>query len=384
MLMPVSADYVDAVVAKQTEKSRAMMRLVPHSFKIGALEDLAYRCTSILSKNIEMLESLRNGLRAGLDAGTVMYRASLCTTHIAAIEEYGLPPLHYQTREMAVINDVLRGLHREMALPFPCPTACCISEQQYASHSPTHTIYSPMGEAMSILHFAHFYHELGHYLIRPSADLQLEPLHKGLERASQTIEAHHEGLMRDGIHEGACLDTVDYVGWLRSRRPAWLEEFFCDLFGALGGGPASAWAYLHTVAEKFLPIYALDASTPQTHPPNDARMEVMCAGLRLMGFDRDADEVWARWRDVADAVGGSPSLMYRHAVPKGPLLDMARIIHESFGETGIVLYDPSSRKRSGSRMRVLLNDAWDVFWHLRPGEFKGWEAAELKNLGGSV
>lgn len=53
--MPVSADYVDAVVAKQTEKSRAMMRLVPHSFKIGDLEDLAYGCTSILSKNIEML-----------------------------------------------------------------------------------------------------------------------------------------------------------------------------------------------------------------------------------------------------------------------------------------------------------------------------------------
>lgn len=77
-------------------------------------------------------------------------------------------------------------------------------------------------------------------------------------------------------------------------------------------------------------------------------------------------------------------MMCRHAVPKGPLLDMARIIHESFGETGIVLYDPSSRKRSGSRMRVLLNDAWDVFWHLRPGEFKGREAAELKNLGGSV
>ena len=91
-----------------------------------------------------MLEFLRNSLREGLDAQSVMYRESMCITHIEAIEEYGLPPLQYRTREAAVINDVLRGLHREMALPFPCPTACYISDQHYTSHFSTQTIYTPM------------------------------------------------------------------------------------------------------------------------------------------------------------------------------------------------------------------------------------------------
>ena len=312
-----------------------------------------------------------------------MYRASLCITHIATIEEYGLPPLQYQTREMAVLNDALRRLHREMALPFLCPTACCISEQQYASHFPTHTIYVPMGEALSIQHFAHLYHELGHYLIRPSVDPLLEPLRKGMSQASQAIEGYHEGLMRGRADSGR-QNMDDYVGWLCKQWPNWLRECFCDLFGVFGGGPAGAWAYLHMAAKRFLPVYALDVSAAQTHPPNDARMEIMCAGLRLMGLGKDADAVWSRWRDVVDTVGGSPGSMYRHAVPKGLLHDVARTIHESLGGTGIVLYDPDSQGRNGWRMRTLLNDAWDVFWRLRPGEFQEWEAAELERLGGTA
>lgn len=73
--------------------------------------------------------------------------------------------------------------------------------------------------------------------------------------------------------------------------------------------------------------------------------------------------------------------MYRNAVPKGILLDVARIMHESLGETGIVLYDPGSQGREDS-MRALLNDAWDVFWRLRPGEYQSWEAARIGKIVG--
>ena len=110
-------------------------------------------------------------------------------------------------------------------------------------------------------------------------------------------------------------------------------------------------------------------------------MEIMCEGLRLMGFGRDAGAVWSKWMDVVDMVGGSPGSMYRNAVPKDILLDTARIMHESLEETGIVLYDPSSQGREDS-MRALLNDAWDVFWRLRPGEYQRWEAAKIGKIGG--
>ena len=68
MLMPVSAAYADAMAAGQIGRARAMMRLVPYPFMIGALGEPAGRCVSILCKNIDVLESMRNGLREGLDA----------------------------------------------------------------------------------------------------------------------------------------------------------------------------------------------------------------------------------------------------------------------------------------------------------------------------
>lgn len=134
------------------------------------------------------------------------------------------------------------------------------------------------------------------------------------------------------------------------------------------------------VAKRRFPVYGLGALVPQSHPPSDARMAMMCAGLRLSGFVKDADVIWARWKDVVDTVGGSPDAMYRHVAPEGLLRDIVCIIYESLGKTSVVMYDPGSRGREGSSMRTLLNDAWDVFWRSREGEYQEWEAAELDRL----
>ena len=42
-----------------------MMRLVPHPFMIGALGELADRCVSTPGKNMDMIESVCNGMRGG-------------------------------------------------------------------------------------------------------------------------------------------------------------------------------------------------------------------------------------------------------------------------------------------------------------------------------
>lgn len=152
---------------------------------------------------------------------------------------------------MALLNEVVRKLHHEMALPFPRPTACGISDQHYISHFFTQTIYVPMGEALSIQNFAHLYHELGHYLLRASANPRLEPMHKGIAQASQMIEAHYIESVADSASEHAYMH--DYADWLRERWANWLNEGFCDLLGVFGGGPASAWAYLHMAAKRLIP-----------------------------------------------------------------------------------------------------------------------------------
>lgn len=89
----------------------------------------------------------------------------------------------------------------------------------------------------------------------------------------------------------------------------------------------------------------------------------------------------AKWGEVVDAVGESPGAMCRYVVPEGILCGVARIIYESLGRASAVLYEPGSRGLEGSSVRTLLNDARDVFWWSREGEFQEWEASELDRLG---
>ena len=110
---------------------------------------------------------------------------------------------------------------------------------------------------------------------------------------------------------------------------------------------------------------------------------MMCTWLRLAGFVKDADAIRARWRDVVGSIGGMPDEMYRYMVPEGPLRYAVRIVYDSLGETDMVMCDPGSLGREGWRMRTLLNDAWDVFWRSRDGEFQRWEAAEMGRLEGT-
>ena len=186
---------------------------------------------------VATLDSLRRGLRAGNDVGAVMKRVSLCIAGIVGIEDYGLPPLQCQTREMALVNVVLQGLHGEMALPFPRPTACYISNQHYASHIMTNTVYMPIGESRSIQHFAHLYHELGHYLWHALDDPRLAPLREGYGRATATIDAHYAGLARDGMAgEMGPAYATNCAEWARAQWTEWFTEAFCDLFGVFAGG----------------------------------------------------------------------------------------------------------------------------------------------------
>ena len=72
-----------------------------------------------------------------------------------------------------------------------------------------------MGEALSIQHFAHLYHELGHYLLRARANPRLEPVRKGIAQASQMIEAHYTGSVTDNAAEHPYMHG--YANWLRER-----------------------------------------------------------------------------------------------------------------------------------------------------------------------
>lgn len=222
--MPIPTDYADALICEEIARTRAMVGLVPYPLKIGALEGLAERCTYVLKEGASTLESLRTDVRSGGDVGAVMEGVSLCITSILDIEEYGLPPLQCQTNEMALLNVVLRRLHDEMSLPFPRPTACCISNQHYASHIPTNTIYTPIGESRSIQHFPHLYHELGHYLFYALEDPRLMPLREGFKQAAATVNAHYTGLEQDGTETHNRPHTKGFATQVRAQWTEWLIE----------------------------------------------------------------------------------------------------------------------------------------------------------------
>lgn len=216
---------------------RAAIGLVPYPLKTGRLEGLAERCTSILKEGVATLESLRTDVRAGGDVKATMKGVSSCTAGIPVVEDYGLSPPQCQTSGVAPVSVALHSLHGEMALPFPRPAACCISNHRYASHVRTSATYMPIGESRPVQHFARPCHDLGHRLLHPLDDPRLAPLREGLGRAEAAVDACYTGPARGSAGQNPA-HAADMTKMWRAQWGGWIMEAFCGLPGVFGGGGA--------------------------------------------------------------------------------------------------------------------------------------------------
>ncbi|RMH43422.1 MAG: hypothetical protein D6689_05205 [Deltaproteobacteria bacterium] len=103
------------------------------------------------------------------------------------------------------------------------------------------------------------------------------------------------------------------VGQLRAVFGAWLEELFCDVFGALMCGEAYAWTMIEEFARPDAPgevvAVGIDPSGRlyDEHPPRHLRVEVVARALDAAGCAQPARAVLANWNERH---GGEPDGIY--------------------------------------------------------------------------
>ena len=301
------------------------------------------------------------------------------------IEGYGIPPLHCQSDQAVFLNDVLSTMHCEAGLSPPCPAVACTSNDYYFTHFPTLTIHVPLSEAGFLLHLPDFYHELGHLLYeRLDRDARYGPIGDGVADAIRAADRHY--LRPTGeIDRGAMsLPTPEATGWVRSQwKHHWIMESFCDLFALFAAGPAYAYSNLHLVSKADTDMCRLNLLGRQDHPSDEARMRLLDAGMRMLGYGEEAAHVRREWGTVARHCG-PPRPEYGLVFPSSLLEAIASSILLTFGRAGLRGHRPGGGREpapaGATPVAALLNDAWRAFWRDGDAGFREREKAMIAKL----
>ena len=295
-----------------------------------------------------------------------------------------MPPLHCQSKQAVFLNGIVSTMHPEVGLPFPRPAVSCTSSEYYFAQYPTNTIYSPLSEAAFLLHVPDFYHELGHLLlVHPSHEAKSRLALAGTDDAVKAVDRWY---LRQAGREERKSGAAPVHGILEWARVQWMGnriyESFCDLFALFASGPAYAYSNLLPVSKRVEDVYQLDLLCDQGHPADEAGMRLLDAGMRLLGYGREAQRIRKEW-DAMAQIHGDPPPEYGRAFPSPLLQEIAEAVLVALGRSGLRGYsstDMAQGTAGETTVASLLNDAWRGFWDEEDGEFRGRERELVARL----
>jgi hypothetical protein len=376
-------EYLESLVVEQVNRALALKRLIEYPLKFPELSSLAERCTLILDSRIQLLKELQQNIEPRMenDLRDIFRDMRSITRDISWVEYYGIPPLYYQTPEIGFLNKVMFKIHREIKLPLTPPSVCCIATEYYSLNLFTSVIFAPLTESEFLLHLSDLYHELGHYVLNNrESELRLKAVKENYELCFSKITDHYNDLLKSLRREIGPPEIPMVIERIHSNWKSWIIEFFCDLFALYTVGPAYAWAHMHLTVKRSDDIHELSVFSLQTHPADEARMRILLSGLECMGFITDANEIKKKWLEIKK-FWGPPEVEYQHAFPQELLDEMARLTLEGIKASGIsVASERELNTAKGNEFRIMLNEAWKVFWTIKPDDFRDWEEKAMKRL----
>jgi hypothetical protein len=376
-------DYLESLVVEQVNRALALKRLIEYPLKFPELSGLADRCTIILDSRIQLLRELQQDIRPRMedDLRDIFRDMRSITRDISWVEYYGIPPLYYQTPEIGFLNKVMFKIHREIKLPLTPPSVCCIATEYYSLNLFTSVIFAPLTESEFLLHLSDLYHELGHYVLdNRESELRLKAVKENYNLCFSKITDYYSNLLKDLRRDLGPPEIPAIIERIHANWKSWIIEFFCDLFALYTVGPAYAWAHLHLTVKRSDDIHELSVFSLQTHPSDESRMRMLLCGLNHLGLSEDATEIQKRWFEVKK-FWGPPEVEYQYAFPQELLDEMARLTLEGLKASGISIVSEKELSTSkDNEFRIMLNEAWKVFWAIKPDEFRDWEEKAMKTL----
>lgn len=293
------------------------------------------------------------------------------------VEGVGIFALNRVNVADTALNRLITEISTEINYPLINPVVSHMSQDYFHIYSEFHLLCLPLIESRFLLHMPDIYHELCHPLHRNLDLPNLEPYARAFKSSlfGMVAHFHREALAADRLrNQEARLFQIQL--WRTCWAKYWMEEFFCDLFGALTVGPAYAWAHYHLCIKRGGDPFTTPLMRETSHPADDARMRAMLSMLRsLRGFDSEADSIERAWREFVAAMAYRATAEYHLCYPDAQIDAITRAAKEGVDGIGIV----AATSRTKARVRDSLNEAWRVFWNA-PADFPAWEVAEVGKL----
>lgn len=294
-----------------------------------------------------------------------------------AVEGVGIFALSRVNDADIALNRLITEIGTEINYPLINPVVSHMSQEYFHIYSDFHLLFLPLLESQFLLHMPDIYHELCHPLHRNLDLPDLEPYARSFKESLFEMVGYfrREALAADRLgHQEARLFQLQL--WRTCWTKFWMEEFFCDLFGALTVGPAYAWAHYHLCIKNGGDPFATPLMREATHPADDARMRAQLGILRLLGeFDGEAASIERAWREYIGAMEYRATPEYHLCYPDAQIKAVAHAAKEGVEGIGVV----AATSRTEARVRDTLNNAWRVFWQAT-ADFSEWEADEVKRL----
>jgi len=376
-------DYLESLIIEQVNRALALKKLIPYPLKYPELSGLVDRCTIILDSEIRLLRELKEVLRNRQEneLRDIFRNMRVCARDISFVEYFGIPALYYQTPEAGFLNTLVFKIHQEIKMPCPPPSVCCAGTEYYCAHLFTNVIFAPLSESKFLLHLPDLYHEIGHCVLGNfESELRLKPLKDSYDSAFSKVTDFYNQLLKNKQREFGPEEIPMMIERIHSQWKLWINEFFCDLFALYTIGPAYAWSHLHLTMKRSDDIHALSMLLKQTHPSDESRMRILIQGLKNLGFDEEAKRIGYRWYEVVK-FWGTPPTEYQYAYPESLLSDIAKLVLDGLRQSGFsVISREVLANNSNNGIRVMLNEAWQVFWECKSEDFRDWEEKTVKTL----
>jgi len=369
------SDYLESIIFETQERADFLKTKIHLPLTYPELTGLANRCMKILDEQIYLLSELTKTLGENNERSAWRnVRNSLRI--IEMVEKWGIPALYNQTEDVGLLNKIAFDIHKEINLPLEPPPVSILSTDYYYTAPLVDVIFVPLSESGFLLHLSDLYHEMGHYVSKYRNETKLEIIGKNYLQSYEEIVDYFDGLLKNRERQKGPDTTVYKIkNYLQNWKKYWLEEFFCDLFAIYLLGPAYAWSHLHLVTKNNLNIFKLHPLSKQTHPPDEARMEILLIALQLLNFEKDKIQIENKWREVTKVWKSSPA-EYRDAFPKDLLQKIAEFVLSGLTQSNFSIFN-NGLTIDSDLIRFTINQAWEQFWVLSPSEFREWEKQTL-------
>lgn len=378
-------DYLRSLTIEQKHRALTLKKLIRFPLPYPELSGLAERCRNILDSQVAALQDLNEILKdgGGNDVRDIVLRElRVCVRGISTVEYQGIPALYTSKEpEARFLNKLVYRISEEIKLPFTSPSVCCIATDYYHTSPFTNVIFAPLSESEFLMHLSDLYHEIGHH-VSENADSEagLKIVAENYKLAFSKVTEYYTPLLRAKRGEFGPEDIPMIIERIHSHWKYWLREFFCDLFALYTVGPSYAWAHLHLTVKMGEDIHGSNLLLQQTHPSDESRMRLLMLGLRNLSLDEEALRIESKWSEVMKPVG-KPPVEYQYAYPDSLLDEVSKLILECLRRSGFAIFSRDLLESpSKTDIRVMLNEAWRVFWENKPEDYRPWEEKRVAEL----